>query len=107
MANEENPVEFCSCPNWEPCGCGNQPPRHCMWCCLDLTPEQLAAFDFETDEHIPPRPKGLPVQISCGACNVTIDNPTEEEVNFHFSEEHMGYNQTRRSAVIEPPKEEL
>lgn len=23
------------------CGCGNQPPIHCMWCCADLTPEEI------------------------------------------------------------------
>jgi len=31
---------FCTCMDWEPCGCGNQPPYHCMWCCLELTPQQ-------------------------------------------------------------------
>ena len=25
------------------CGCGNQPPIHCMWCCEDLTPEEIEA----------------------------------------------------------------
>jgi hypothetical protein len=35
--------EFCSCPDWEPCGCGNQPPYHCMWCCHELTEEQVTA----------------------------------------------------------------
>jgi hypothetical protein len=54
-------TEFCTCEDWEPCGCGNQPPPHCMYCCLDLTQEQLAAFNFNTDEHIPPRPKSLPI----------------------------------------------
>lgn len=33
--------EFCSCVDWEPCGCGNQPPYHCMWCCHDLSQEQI------------------------------------------------------------------
>jgi len=23
------------------CGCGNQPPIHCMWCCSDLTSEEI------------------------------------------------------------------
>lgn len=23
------------------CGCGNQPPYHCMYCCKDLTDEEL------------------------------------------------------------------
>jgi len=82
--------ETCDCPDWEPCPCGSDSPAHCQWCCLDLTPEQIAAFNFETDEHIPPRPKDLPVQISCGACGITIDNPTEEQINFHFSEGHRG-----------------
>lgn len=34
---------FCTCLGWEPCACGNQPPYHCMLCCLELTPEQIAA----------------------------------------------------------------
>jgi len=25
------------------CGCGNQPPIHCMWCCQDLTSEEIKA----------------------------------------------------------------
>jgi hypothetical protein len=25
------------------CGCGNQPPIHCMWCCEDLTEEEIKA----------------------------------------------------------------
>jgi hypothetical protein len=25
-----------------PCGCGHPPPYHCIWCCLELTPEQFA-----------------------------------------------------------------
>ena len=82
--------ETCTCPDWEPCACGSDSPPHCQWCCLNLTSEQLAAFNFETWEFIPPRPTALPSQISCGACGVTIDNPTEEEINFHFSEEHHG-----------------
>lgn len=32
---------YCTCDDWEPCGCGNQPPYHCMYCCEELTPEQL------------------------------------------------------------------
>lgn len=97
--------EFCSCPEWEPCGCGNQQDgRHCMYCCKFLTPGQIAAFDFDTDEHIPPRLKGLPIQIHCGACNLTIDNPTEEQVDHHFSAEHMGYNQTGRCAQFFPDR---
>ncbi len=80
---------FCVCEDWEPCGCGNQQGgRHCMYCVKSLTPKQLAAYDFDTDEHIPPRPRGLPIQISCGACGITIDNPTEEQMNYHFSEGH-------------------
>lgn len=38
----EDTQRFCSCSDWEPCGCGNQPPYHCMWCCLNLTAEQIA-----------------------------------------------------------------
>lgn len=29
-------AEICS-----PCGCGNQPPFHCMYCCEDFTEAQL------------------------------------------------------------------
>lgn len=95
--------EFCTCPDWEPCGCGNQQDGpHCMYCVQPLSPAQIAAFDFNTDEHIPPRPRGLPIQISCGACQVTIDNPTQEQIDFHFSDEHIGMNQTRRSAQFFP-----
>ena len=36
------PDGFCSCSDWEPCGCSHQPPYHCMWCCQDLTIEQIA-----------------------------------------------------------------
>ena len=32
---------YCTCADWEPCGCGNQPPCHCQWCCLELTAEQF------------------------------------------------------------------
>jgi hypothetical protein len=35
--------EFCDCANWEPCACANQPPYHCMWCCRELTDEQVTA----------------------------------------------------------------
>ena len=35
--------EFCNCLDWEPCGCGNQPPYHCMWCCRELTERQVTA----------------------------------------------------------------
>jgi len=87
--NEDTVVEgFCSCEDWETCGCGNQPPYHCMYCCKTLTPEQLATWNFETWDHIPPSPRGLPLQITCGQCCITIDNPTQEQVDFHFSEEH-------------------
>jgi hypothetical protein len=34
---------FCNCSDWEPCACGNQPPYHCMWCCRQLTDEQIIA----------------------------------------------------------------
>ena len=34
---------FCDCMGWEPCGCGNQPPYHCMQCCRELTEEQIKA----------------------------------------------------------------
>ena len=34
---------FCICLGWEPCGCGNQPPYHCVLCCRELNPEQIAA----------------------------------------------------------------
>lgn len=82
-----NPVGFCTCKDWETCGCGN-PPVHCMWCCLDLTPEQIAQWDFENWDSIPPRPTCLPMQITCGRCGASVDNPTQEEIDFHFSEEH-------------------
>lgn len=32
---------FCSCADWEPCACANQPPYHCMWCSRELSPEQV------------------------------------------------------------------
>ena len=35
--------QFCDCGDWEPCGCGNQPPYHCMWCCHKLTAAQITA----------------------------------------------------------------
>jgi hypothetical protein len=31
----------------EVCGCGNQPPYHCPWCCRDLSPERLASWDWD------------------------------------------------------------
>ncbi len=34
---------FCSCSEWEPCGCGNQPPYHCMLCCKELSRDQIVA----------------------------------------------------------------
>ncbi len=35
--------EYCSCPDWSPCACGNaQVEPHCMYCCKDLTPEQVS-----------------------------------------------------------------
>jgi hypothetical protein len=80
--------DFCQCEDWEPCACGNQPPRHCMWCCHDLTDEQLDSFDFKNWEFIPPRPRELPTQISCGTCGMTIDNPTQQDIDHHFRENH-------------------
>lgn len=41
--NSEGALQFCNCSDWEPCGCGHQPPYHCMWCCLRLTAEQILA----------------------------------------------------------------
>jgi hypothetical protein len=38
-----NADQFCTCLGWEPCACGNQPPYHCMLCCRELSPEQIAA----------------------------------------------------------------
>src|SRR5271157_313838 len=97
--DNDNTVKFCSCPDWETCGCGNQPPYHCMWCCLDLTPEQLAQWNFETWDYIPPRPKRMPKRISCGFCGVSIDNPTQEQIDEHFNEEHIrGKQPTIRTA---------
>lgn len=32
---------------WEPCGCGNQPPMHCMHCARDLTLEQVTTLLLE------------------------------------------------------------
>lgn len=26
----------------EPCGCGNQPPYHCMFCCRDFNSEEVS-----------------------------------------------------------------
>lgn len=43
VADSEDAMRFCNCSDWEPCGCGHQPPYHCMWCCLKLTAEQIAA----------------------------------------------------------------
>ena len=43
VANSEDAPQFCNCSDWEPCGCGHQPPFHCMWCCRELTGEQIAA----------------------------------------------------------------
>jgi len=43
--------QFCHCEDWEPCGCGNQPPYHCMWCCRDLTQAQITAA--KTRGHYP------------------------------------------------------
>ena len=41
-AQKESTVQqFCSCSDGEPCGCGNQPPHHCMWCCRELTERQI------------------------------------------------------------------
>ena len=31
----------CTCEDWKPCGCGNQPPYHCMWCAKDLSEKQI------------------------------------------------------------------
>ena len=45
LLDKYGPRRFCKCPDWEACGCGNQPPRHCMWCCLDLTKAQLVEQD--------------------------------------------------------------
>lgn len=39
--NSKGAQPFCNCLDWEPCGCGNQPPFHCMWCCQKLTAEQV------------------------------------------------------------------
>jgi len=39
--NNDKQKSYCSCEDWEPCGCGNQPPYHCMWCCRELNSEQL------------------------------------------------------------------
>jgi len=33
---------YCDCRDWEPCACGQQPPYHCMWCCRELRPAQVA-----------------------------------------------------------------
>ncbi len=41
--NRNDDVGFCRCLGWEACGCGNQPPYHCMLCCKELSPEQVAA----------------------------------------------------------------
>jgi hypothetical protein len=41
--DDDGDDRFCKCLGWEPCACGNQPPYHCMWCCGDLTPEQVEA----------------------------------------------------------------
>lgn len=41
--NPEDALQFCNCSDWEPCGCGHQPPYHCMWCCRKLTAEQIVA----------------------------------------------------------------
>ena len=41
--HSEDRGSFCTCLSWEPCRCGNQPPYHCMLCCLELSDEQIAA----------------------------------------------------------------
>jgi hypothetical protein len=41
---------FCICIDSDMCGCDNQPPYHCMYCCHDLSPEQLEKWDFEKHE---------------------------------------------------------
>ena len=40
-ATENSQKKFCTCKDWEPCGCGHQPPYHCMYCCLELSREQF------------------------------------------------------------------
>jgi len=40
-APQKSDKKFCTCADWEPCGCGHQPPYHCMWCCLELSREQF------------------------------------------------------------------
>ena len=48
VSDEHNPKPpFCDCDDWEVCGCGNQPPYHCPWCCHDLSPERLGSWDWE------------------------------------------------------------
>lgn len=81
----------CNCEDWSPCPCGNDGPWHCQYCCLDLTPEQLMAFDFKEWEYIPRRPRKLPARIHCGKCELTIDNPTQADLDFHFGDPHGDY----------------
>jgi hypothetical protein len=72
-------MSTCNCIDWQPCPCGNQGPEwHCMYCCLDLSEDQMRAFDFDQWEHIPYRPKSLPLSIACG-CGLEYTNPTQEE----------------------------
>jgi len=40
---QEGKPQFCTRLAWEPCGCGKQPRYHCMYCCLELTAEQITA----------------------------------------------------------------
>ena len=46
---KEEIIEYCNCADWEVCGCGNQPPHHCIYCCRDLTPEQMETEEFKRD----------------------------------------------------------
>lgn len=42
-------MRFCICEDWTLCACGATV-AHCMWCCLDLSDERLAQWDFDKDE---------------------------------------------------------
>ena len=47
---EEKKIEYCTCSDWQECVCGLEPP-HCMWCCKDLTEEQLAILAKENGDQ--------------------------------------------------------
>lgn len=52
-AMEATRDSYCT-PHHHVCGCGNQPPYHCMYCCKDLTNEELLEEfkAYPNDPHV-------------------------------------------------------